>query len=193
MSQVPSSEMAREAAAGVARWWWMFLITGVAWIAIGIILMRFDTQSVATLGYLVGFMLIFAGIEQFVAASVAPGWKWVWILFGLFFLAGGIWAVVNPIGTAASLAASLGMLFVLIAIFWFIEAIASRRVNPLWWLTLVSAAIMLGMGIWVGSQGLLEKAITLLLFAGFWAFVQGFGDFVRAIQLRKLGRLVEPR
>ena len=119
------------------------------------IVLQLDTQSPATVGYLVGFMLIFTGIEQFVVASATPRWKWVWILFGIFFLLGGIWAVANPIGTTAGLASSLGLLFILIAIFWAIEAFASKDSNPLWWLTLVSALIMLGMGIWVGQQGLL--------------------------------------
>ena len=44
---------------------------------------------------------------------------------------------------------------------------------------------MLGMGIWVGSQGLLAKGITLLVFAGFWALMHGIGDFIRAFQLQE--------
>lgn len=184
---------ARQAIAGVAKWWWLLLVTGVLWFIIGGIVLQMNAQSVATVGYLVGFMLIFTGIEQFLVASAAPGWKWVWILFGIFFVIGGIWAVANPIGSAAALASSLGLLFVLIAIFWFVEAFASKGSNPLWWLTLLSAFIMLGMGIWVGSQGLLSKGITLLIFAGFWAIMHGVGDFVRAFQLKKLGALVEAR
>jgi len=46
------------------------------------------------------------------------------------------------------------------------------------------------MGIWVGSQGLLEKGITLLVFAGVWALMHAVGDVIRAFQLRKLGKLV---
>jgi uncharacterized membrane protein HdeD (DUF308 family) len=184
---------ARQAVAGVAKWWWLFIVTGVLWLIIGGIILQFDTQSVATVGYLVGFMLIFTGIEQFLVASAAPGWTWVWILFGIFFVLGGIWAVANPIGSAAALASSLGLLFVLIALFWFVEAFATKGSNPLWWLTLVSAIIMLGMGIWVGSQGLLSKGITLLIFAGFWAIMHGVGDFIRAFQLKKLGSLMQAR
>jgi uncharacterized membrane protein HdeD (DUF308 family) len=180
---------ARKSVAGIAAWWWLLLITGALWLIIGVIVLRMDVQSVATVGYLVGFMLIFTGIEQFMVASAASGWKWVWILFGVLFLVGGIWAVANPIGTTASLASSLGLLFVLIAIFWFVEAFASKGSNPLSWLTLLSAVIMLAMGIWVGSQGLLAKGITLLLFAGLWAIMHGVGDFVRAFQLKKLGTL----
>lgn len=182
---------ARQAVAGVAKWWWLLLITGALWFVIGGIVLRLDVQSVATVGYLVGFMLIFTGIEQFLVASAAPGWKWVWILFGIFFLIGGIWSVANPIGTTAALASSLGLLFVLIAIFWFVEAFATKDSNPLWWLTLISAIIMLGMGIWVGSQGLLARGITLLIFAGFWAIMHGVGDFIRAFQLKNLGTLVK--
>ena len=181
---------AREAAATAAKFWWLFIVTGVLWLIIGVIVLRLDAQSLATVGYLVGFMLIFTGIEQFFVASAAAGWKWVWILFGVFFLIGGIWAVFNPIGTSAALAASLGLLFILISVFWFIEAFATKDSNSLWWLTLIAAIIMLGMGIWVGSQGLLSKTITLLVFAGVWALVHGVGDFVRAYQLKKLGNLV---
>ena len=50
---------------------------------------------------------------------------------------------------------------------------------------------MIGIGFWVGQQGLLEKAITLLTFAAIWALLHGVGDFVRAWQLKKLGNLVE--
>jgi hypothetical protein len=182
---------ARQAAAGVAKWWWLLLITGALWLIIGGIVLQLDAQSLATVGYLVGFMLIFTGVEQFMVASAVARWKWLWILFGVFFLIGGIWAVFNPIGTSAALASSLGLLFVLVAIFWFIEAFATKSSNSLWWLTLLAAFIMLGMGIWVGSQGLLARAITLLVFAGFWAILHGIGDFIRALQLKKLGKLVE--
>jgi uncharacterized membrane protein HdeD (DUF308 family) len=187
------NDTAAQAVAGIAKWWWLLLITGALWLVIGVIVLRLDAQSLATVGYLVGFMLIFTGIEQFMVASAVPGWRWVWLLFGVFFLVGGIWAVANPIGTSAALASSLGLLFVLVSIFWFVEALASRDSNSLWWLTLISAIIMLGMGIWVGSQGLLAKGITLLVFAGFWALMHGVGDFIRAFQLKKLGALVAHR
>ncbi len=186
-----AAEPAREAVASAAKFWWLFIVSGLLWLIIGIIVLRLDAQSLATVGYLVGFMLILTGIEQFFVASAVAGWKWVWILFGVFFLIGGIWAVFNPIGTSAALAASLGLLFILIAVFWFIEAFATKDANSLWWLTLIAAAIMFGMGIWVGSQGLLSKTVTLLVFAGVWALVHAVGDFVRAFQLKKLGNLVE--
>ncbi len=180
----------RAAVASAAKWWWLLLLSAALWVVIGISLLQMNTSSLATVGYLVGFMLIFTGIEQFFVAGAVEGWKWVWVVFGVFFLVGGVWAVFNPIGTSAALASSLGLLFVLIAIFWFVEAISTRANNPFWLLTLISALVMLGMGIWVGSQGLLARAITLLVFAGIWAIMHGVGDAIRAFQLRRLGRLV---
>ncbi len=189
-AQAATSE-ARAGVAMVARWWWVLLISAALWLIVGIILLQLNVSSVVTVGYLIGFMLIFTGIEQFaVAGAVSGGWRWVWVLFGVFFLAGGIWTVVNPIGGAAALASSLGLLFVLIAIFWLVEAITTRATNVFWLLTLLSSLIMLGMGIWVASQGLLSRAITLLVFAGIWAIIHGVGDAVRAFELRKVGKLV---
>ena len=182
---------ARQAVAGVAKWWWMFIITGILWLVISFILFQFDTQSLATLGYLVGFMLLFTGIEQFVVASATKGWKWVWILFGIFFVLGGVWAIVNPFATAFALATSLGLLFVLVGIFWIIEAFATKSGNPLWWLGLVSGLIMVGMAWWVSQQNTVAKVFTLLTFAAIWALIHGIGDFVRAFQLKKLGALVK--
>ena len=59
----------RQAIAGIARWWWLLLITGALWLIIGGIVLQMDAQSLATVGYLVGFMLIFTGVEQFLVAS----------------------------------------------------------------------------------------------------------------------------
>lgn len=191
MSAPVPDATARQAIAGVAKWWWLFIVTGILWLVVGFILFQFDTQSVATLGYLVGFMLLFTGIEQFLIASATKGWKWVWYLFGVFFVLGGVWAIFNPGKTVFSLASSLGLLFGLIGIFWIVEAFATKKANSLWWLSLVSGLLMVGMGFWVGQQGLLEKAITLLTFAAIWALLHGVGDFVRAWQLKKLGTLVE--
>ncbi|MCU0263428.1 MAG: DUF308 domain-containing protein [Candidatus Nanopelagicales bacterium] len=181
---------ARQAVAGVAKWWWLFIVTGILWLIIGVILFQFDTQSLATLGYLVGFMLLFTGLEQFFIASAVKGWKWVWILFGVFFVLGGIWAIVNPFATAFSLATSLGLLFLLVAIFWIIEAFATKEGNPLWWLGLISGLIMLGLAFWVSQQNTVAKVFTLLTFAAVWALIHGIGDFVRAYRLKKVGALV---
>jgi uncharacterized membrane protein HdeD (DUF308 family) len=180
-----------QALGGVARFWWLFLITAVLWLVVAVVILQFDAASLATVGTIVGLMLLFTGIEQwFLVGAVRGVWKVVWLLFGLFFVAGGIWAILNPIGTVASLAQSLGLLFGLVALFWIIEAFSTRRSNPLWWLGLISGLLMAGLAIWVGGQLFGARVVTLLLFAGWWAILHAVGDVVRAVQLKRLGALV---
>ena len=178
------------ALAGIAKWWWLMVVTGVLWLVVAFVLFQYDTRSVATLGYIVGFMLLFNGLELFVLATAVSGWRWLWYLFGALLVAGGVWAIFNPGATVAALAFRLGFLLALVAVTWLVEAIVTRRDNPLWGLGLLSAVILGGIAFWVGQQGYLEKAITLLAFAGVWAIVQGVGDIVRGIQLKRIGALV---
>lgn len=180
----------RDEVTGMAKLWWLWLITGIAWLVVALVVLQFDTASVATVGILVGAMFLFAGVQQFVLASVVEGWKWVWILFGILFILAGLWALFNPGATVAALADSLGFLFMLVAIFWAIEAFATKAENELWWLNLVAAILMMIIAFWVSGQFLVERVYTLLIFAGVWSLMQGVVDIVRAFQIRKLGKLV---
>lgn len=184
------SPEARQAVAGAAKWWWLFLVAAAVWVVVAFMLLQFTTQSLATLGYIIGAMLLFAGIEQFVAASAAGGMKWLFWFFGVVFVVVGVIALFNPLTTAASVAASLGLIFALIGFFWTLESVFARHVNSLWWIGLVSGVILIGLGIWLGNQGLAQKTLSLLLFAGMWALLHAFTDVARAFQLRRVGKLV---
>lgn len=188
LSEAERAEI-RDEVTGLAKWWWAWLILGVLWLFIALIILQFDTDSVQTVGILVGAMFLFTGIQQFFLASVVEGWKWVWVLFGVLFVLAGLWALFNPGATFLALADSLGFLFLLVGIFWAIEAFATRGENDLWWLSLVAAIIMVVLAFWLSGQFLIEKAYTLLIFAGAWALMEGIINFIRAFQIRKLGRL----
>ncbi len=188
LSEAERAEI-RDEVTGLAKWWWAWLVLGVLWLFIALIILQFDTDSVQTVGILVGAMFLFTGIQQFFLASVVEGWKWVWVLFGVLFVLAGLWALFNPGATFLALADSLGFLFLLVGIFWAIEAFATRGENDLWWLSLVAAIIMVVLAFWLSGQFLIEKAYTLLIFAGAWALMEGIINFIRAFQIRKLGRL----
>ena len=179
----------RQVATGLAKAWWLFLITGAAWVFISLIVLQFDAASIDLVGLLIGLMFLFTGIEQFFVGAATPGgWKWLWFLFGVIFVAAGVFAIFNPATTTAALADSLGFLFLLVAIFWIVEAFVSKGSNDLWWLGLVSGVLMLILAFWVAGQFFFEKVYVLLVFAGIWALLHGVTDFVRAFQLRALGK-----
>ena len=186
----PIQDEARAAVYATSKLWWLSLVTGILWFFIAIVILQFDTASVTTVGVIVGAMFLFTGLQQFVISTAVEGWKWLWILFGIFFVLAGIYALVNPGATTAALADSLGFLFLLVAVFWTIEAFSTRHSNDLWWLGLLSGIIMLVLAFWVSGQFFVERVYILLVFAGIWALLQGVNDIIRAFQLKRLGKLV---
>jgi uncharacterized membrane protein HdeD (DUF308 family) len=176
-----------EAAGMVSKWWWMWLVTG---ICISLVILQFRGSSVSTVGIIIGLMFLFMGIQDFTLMFVAEGWKWLWGIFGFVFIVAGIVSLASPHKTVAAFADILGFLFLLVAVFWIVEAFATKETNPLWWLGLISGILMLVIAFWTGSQLLVTKVYTLLVFAGVWAMLHGITDMVKAFQVKKVGKIV---
>jgi hypothetical protein len=170
----------------LAGLWWLWLVTGVAWIIASFVVLQFDAASITTIGIIVGCMLVFAGIQQMFLAAAADSFRWLWAIFGVLFLIAGFVCFFNPEETFAGLADILGFVFLVIGIWWIIEAFVTKSVNPLWWLGLISGILMIVLAFWTSGQFFFEKAYTLLVMAGIWALMRGVIDIVRAFQVRSL-------
>jgi uncharacterized membrane protein HdeD (DUF308 family) len=181
----PDSEL-REVAGAVGNLWWLWLVAGIAWIVIALVILQFDSASVTTVGVLIGLMFLLSGFQQFMVAAVAPSFGWLWYLFGVLFLVAGVIALISPENTFAALADILGFLFLLVGVFWTMQAFVDRDVNELWWLGLISGILMIILAFWTGGQFFIDKAYLLLVFAGIWALLHGVTDIVKAFQIRKL-------
>ena len=184
------TEAERDAIKAFARMWWLWLAFGIGWVIIGLVILQFDDASITTVGVIVGAMFIATGVQNFIVAALADRGTWLFGIFGfLFLIAGGI-ALSSPEDTFNTLADILGFLFLLVGLFWILQAFAVREVNDLWWVGLISGVAMVILAFWTGGQFFIEKQYLLLVFAGIWALMQGFIDMVRAFQVRKLGQLV---
>jgi len=111
-------------------------------------------------------------------------------IFGVLFIGAGVATFVSPENTFVAIADMLGFLFLLVGIFWILQAFATREVNELWGFGLVAGILMIVLAFWTGGQFFIEKQYVLLVFAGIWALMQGVTDFIKAFQIRKLGQLV---
>ena len=170
----------------LARYWWVELLLGVFWVVVAIVVLKFNHASVVTVGVMTGSWC------SAPRSSSWPSWirrasRWVWVLFGVLLAASGIVALIHPEATFAGFADILGFVFLMIGILWTVQAFAERVFNDLWWLSLISGILMVGLAFWVSGQFFLTRAATLLVFAGIWAMVKGITDIVRAFQLRQLG------
>ena len=179
----------RETARDVTGFWWLWLITGTAWIFVAVIVLQFDQASVTTVGIIIGLMFLSSGVEQFVLAGLADGAaRWVAVGFGVLLVIAGVISLANPENTFAGFADILGFLFLIVAAAWIIGALLARESDDLWWLTLIAGILMVILAFWTGGQFLIDKAYLLLVFAGIWALMHGVTDMVRAFQVRSLHR-----
>jgi uncharacterized membrane protein HdeD (DUF308 family) len=170
----------------IASYWWVGLLVGVLWLVIAVVILKFNHASVVTVGVLTGLMFLLFAAEQFALAALDRSTRWLWAISGVLMTAAGIVALVHPVDTFAGLADILGFVFLLVGILWMVQAFMERVINPLWWLTLISGILMVGLAFWVSGQFFLTRAATLLVFAGIWAATKGVTDIVRAFQLRRL-------
>ena len=176
-----------EVLAALAKYWWLMLGIGIAWTIVSIVILQFDEASITTVGVIIGFMFAGAALQNFALAGLASGGiRWVFGIFGVLFLGASIISFISPENTFAAIADILGFLFLIIGVFWIIEAFASKEANELWWLGLVSGILMVILAFYTAGQFFIEKAYVLLVFAGIWALMQGVKDIVLAFQLRKL-------
>ena len=171
----------------LARFWWLWLVAGVFWIVVSLVVLQFDQASITTVGVLIGIMFLIAAFQQFAIGSLtSSGWKWVAYAFAALFVLAGVLSFIRPKNTFAGVADILGFLFLLVGTFWIIQAFAEKEFSGLWWITLLAGILMVILAFWTSGQFFITKAYTLLVFAGIWALMQGVTDIVRAFQIRAL-------
>jgi Short repeat of unknown function (DUF308) len=169
----------------MAGLWWLWLLTGVAWIVVALVVLQFDQASVTTVGVIIGIMFLAAGAQSLVFGTLAGGaMQWIHWIFGALFVIAGVIALISPEDTFAAMADILGFLFLVVGVFWLIEAFAERGANDLWWFGLIGGIAMIVLAFWTSGQFFIHKAYVLLVFAGIWALFHGVGDLVRAFQIR---------
>ncbi len=183
-----SRSLSRTVLAPFARYWWLELLLGVFWLVAAVVVLKFNHASVVTVGVLTGIMfLVFAAEEFALAALDSTATRWLWAFFGVLLVAAGVVSLIHPRETFAGFADILGFVFLLIGVMWTVQAFLEQAFNELWWLTLISGILMIVLAFWTSGQFFLERAYTLLIFAGIWALMKGITDIVRAFQLRELG------
>ena len=183
---------AREAARDVSGFWWLWLITGAAWLIVAAVVLQFDQASVKTVGIVIGLMFLFTGVQQFILAGIAEGAaRWIAVFFGVLLVVAGVISLANPENTFAGFADILGFLFLIIATMWIVGAFMARESDDLWWLTLIAGILMAILAFWTSGQFFIHRAYLLLVFAGIWALMQGITDIVRAFQVRRLHKALD--
>jgi uncharacterized membrane protein HdeD (DUF308 family) len=181
-----------EAARLATRLWWLWLVTGIAWIVASLVILQFDQASITTVGIIIGILFAYEAIQQFVYAAFAPSLRWLWALFGVGFAAASVVAFINPEETFAGLADISGFLFLLVGVWWIVRAFLDRPGTEVWWLGLIAGILMVILAFWTSGQFFIEKTYTLLVFAGIWALMQGIVHICAAFAVRAMRDELRP-
>ena len=168
--------------------WWLFLVTGIAWLIISVMILRFTPASINTVGILLGVLFLLAGFNEFMIGSVGHSWRWAHIVLGVIFIIGAIWAFARPFNAFWSLASVLGLLLIFKGTLDLIAAVVTRDVNPSWWLGLVIGILELILGFWASQQESPARGALLLLWVGFFALFRGISEIVISFELRSRQR-----
>ncbi len=190
--EVSDDDPVRLLAGAVGALWWLWLLFGVFWLAVAYVVLQFDQASIKTVGVLIGFMFIAAALQQLLIAVFAQGWvRWVLVGFAVLLGVAAVLSFIEPEETFAGVADILGFIFFLIGVFWTVQAFAERGMNPLWWISLISGILLIVLAFWTSGQFFIDKAYTLLVFAGIWALFHGVTDLVRAFQIRQVAKALD--
>src|SRR5215467_138291 len=153
--------------------WWLFLITGIGWMLVGLIVLRFDYTSVSAVSILFGFVAIAAGLfEVGMTIIVAGWWKLLNGVLAFAFLAIGVVSFIHPGNTFVALAAVVSFFFIFAGTFDIIMSISARHESDGWWLQLIGGIIEVALGFWAaGYYG--RSAVLLVAWVAAIAIIRG--------------------
>src|SRR5687768_683371 len=76
----------RDVLKAISKYWWLWLVFGVAWMVVAAVILQFDEASVTTVGAIIGFMFLGAAVQQFAIAGLVDRGKWLFAIFGVLFV-----------------------------------------------------------------------------------------------------------
>ncbi len=116
----------RGATREITGYWWVWLVAGIAWIVISLVILQFDAASVTTVSVLLGLMFALPGVQSFALTAVPGAVRWVSAIFGVLFMVSAVICFIDPKGTFAALADVLGFLLLLVGVWWMVRAFLER-------------------------------------------------------------------
>ena len=175
-----------ELAESASRFWWLYLVTGILWLWVTLIILRLNLDTVYAISILFGFVAIGAGINEFLGMGVSTtGWKIVHAVLGVIFIAAGIVAFFQPEGTFVALASIVAWVLLFKGIF---DIILAFMVHPahLWWVGLIVGTIEIALAFWAAGY-FRGSALLLVVWVAAFTLMRGITEIVLAFRLRKLG------
>ena len=179
---------ARAALWRLAGPWWLLLLTGIAWLILSWVALRFTPASVATVGILLGVLFLFGMVDEFLLAAIGVSWRWLHVIMAVIFAFGAGWSFARPYNAFWTLASILGLLLIFRGALDIISSLDARAINSAWWLGMVAGILEILLGFWASQQYRSVQGALLLVWVGFFALFRGISEIVIAFEVRSRQR-----
>jgi uncharacterized membrane protein HdeD (DUF308 family) len=174
-----------ELAESASRLWWLYLITGILWLWVTLIILRLNLDTVYAISILFGFVAIGAGVNELIGIGASSrGWKVVHGILGALFIVAGIVAFFRPQGTFVALASIVAWVLLFKGIFDIVLALMTHPAH-LWWVGLIVGAIEILLAFWAAGY-FRGSAILLVVWVAAFTLMRGITEIILAFRLRQL-------
>ena len=149
-----------------AKWGWI-LALGIVYVIAGFIALGSVVMATVASVFIVGIMMIVAGVAEIINAFQCKGWGrfLVWVLLGALYIVAGFITFENPLFAAAILTLLLGASLLASGIMRIILAFSMKREQPWIWV-LLSSVITLLLGLMILSHWPVSSVYVLGIFLG---------------------------
>jgi uncharacterized membrane protein HdeD (DUF308 family) len=176
----------RELVEEAADRWWLFLLSGIAWLVFALLVFQWDYTTVYAISILFGVVALFAAANEFAQIVISTtGWKIVHGILGVLFVIAGIWALVHPHAAFTTLAALMAFFFLFKGIFDLTVAFVAKAQFEMWWLQLVLGIVEILLAFWIAGS-FRKSAILLVVYVGVIALTRGITELFVAFKLNGL-------
>jgi uncharacterized membrane protein HdeD (DUF308 family) len=149
-----------------SKWGWIVGFGVVSLIA-GVIALASTVMATASAVLIVGFMMLFAGAAEIVAAFNAKDWghRLLWLLLGALYVFAGFVCIQNPFAAATILTLMLGIALIIGGILRVFLATRMRQGTPWGWMVF-SGLLSFFLGLIIVAKWPVSSFFVLGIFLG---------------------------
>jgi uncharacterized membrane protein HdeD (DUF308 family) len=168
------------------KWGWIVAL-GVIFMLAGVIALGSVLMATVSAVYIIGIMMIMAGVTEIVTAFNVKDWgKFaLWMLLGLLYVAAGVIAFLNPFAAASILTLMLGVALMIGGIVRGFLAWHVREAGKPWGWVAFSAVITILLGLMIVLQWPYSSFYVLGVFLGIDLIFIGSSWLMIGLALKK--------
>ena len=175
--------------ASFAKYWWLVLVGGIAFVLYGMLVLSLRPTTLWSLAILIGIAFIFGGVGQFFIAPEAGSWRWLFYVGGVLGILAGLMAFVWPGATLLVLGIFVAWYLVISGIFHVIGAFVGPK-RDWWWMGIILGVVEFFLGMWaIASPG--REFLLLVNLIGIYMIFYGISLIFAAFAVRSVATTLD--